>query len=76
MLFKNDCTQIENSKRLRTSQYKLSLNVTMLRCYPHVAIKGILLKIFKIRRSSNSKEERKEAQSFFIDLFKAHFSYS
>ena len=48
----------------------------MLRCYPHAVIRGIILEIFKLRRSSNSKEVGKKAQSFFSDLFKAHFSYS
>ena len=42
----------------------------MLRHYPHAMIKDIVLEIFKIRTSSNSKEVGKEAQSFFIDLFK------
>ena len=42
----------------------------------HALIKGALLEIFKIRRSSNSKEVGEKSTTFFIDLFKAHFSYS
>ena len=47
----------------------------MLHCYPHALIKGILFEIFKIR-PSNFKEVGKEAQSFFVDLFKVHFDYT
>ena len=73
---KNNYAQIGNSERLCISQCKVSLNVWILRCYSFSVIKGILLEIIKIRWSSNLKAVREKAQSFFIDLLKAYFSYS
>ena len=48
----------------------------MFECYPDAMIKGIVLDIFKTTRSSNSREVGKEAQFFFVDLFKVRFFYS